>query len=222
MRINFHKSLVGCATIVPFRLHNFRNFKERQDKKNGLGTDSSKPFSSIKGDIAVNKTSMSTMHPLYLLFVFVLVSASPTKSESIIYVSPGIGFAWSLDGAFIFHAKVSVGVFNSGIFYNITLGSASSADKSAYPHLYAEAQSGILLPPSMDGHTTHLFYGGGVGITFPAGKTENVSWRFSAFAGSLLFLNVNVLLLDTPRTDIGGEIVLPIPINGVKFGSVGG
>ena len=138
------------------------------------------------------------------------------------YISPGLGFSWDFNGHFIFSPKVSVGIFGNGIFYNITIGRSSSSDEKIYPHYYVEVQSGKLTEPS-DHKKTQLFYGGGIGFTIPISKNDSsVSFRVSAFTGYLLFLNVTVIHMEKIQTELGGQVVLPIPLKGVEFGPLGG
>ena len=134
------------------------------------------------------------------------------------YLSPGLGLSWDLNGHFILSPKISAGFLQNGKFYNLTIGRSSSSDEHNYPHYYVEVQLGQLTTPS-DYKKTQLFYGGGVGFTIPANDTSaGVSFRASMFTGYLLFLNASILFNEKIQTELGGQVVLPIPLKRVAFG----
>jgi hypothetical protein len=134
------------------------------------------------------------------------------------YISPGLGFSWDFNGHFILSPKISAGVLQNGIFYNLTIGRSSSSGANNYPHYYVEVQTGQLTTPS-DYKKTQLFYGGGFGFTIPAIDTgAGVSVRASVFTGYLLFLNASILFNERIQTELGGQVVLPIPLKSVDFG----
>lgn len=138
------------------------------------------------------------------------------------YLSPGIGFSWDFRGHFILSPKISIGVLQNGIFYNITAGRSSSSMQKIYPHYFIEVQCGNLTAPS-DWAKTQLFYGGGLGLTIPSGNSESgVSFRTTLFTGYIVFLNTTFLFKENIYTEFGGQVVLPAPLESNDFGPVGG
>jgi hypothetical protein len=153
-----------------------------------------------------------------IAFCIILLSICQIAESQVPYVSPGLGFFWDFAGHFILSPKLSVGVLQNGIFYNITVGRSSSSDEKYYPNYYVEVQCGKLTEP-MEYRKTQLFYGGGIGLTIPASDNEsNVSFRVSAFTGYFVFLNATILFREKLQTEIGGQVVLPIPLKGIEFG----
>jgi hypothetical protein len=138
------------------------------------------------------------------------------------YLSPGLGISWDLDGCFVFSPKISLGIIDNGLFYNVTVGRSTSSNNKLYPHYFAEAQCGQLTQPS-EFRKLQVFYGGGVGLTFPtSGGDSRVSFRTSIFTGYIFFLNATFIFREKIQTEIGGQIVAPVPIGGLDFGSIGG
>ena len=136
------------------------------------------------------------------------------------YLSPGITFSFNFDGYFIVSPKISIGFVENGSFYNITYGKSWSSDTSAYPHYFIEFQSGAISTQLKYGKQ-NLFVGGGVGVTIPSAKTNhNPSFRITIFSGFMYFLNATFLLSDPFQSEIGGQVVLPIPL--FKIRSLGG
>jgi hypothetical protein len=153
------------------------------------------------------------------IFVFeIFLVAIQYANSQTPYISPGLGFSWDFGGHFILSPKVSIGVLQNGVFYNITVGRSTSSDEKIYPHYFVEAQCGQLSEPS-DYKKTQLFYGGGIGLTIPTSNNDSgVSLRVSAFTGYMVFLNATVLFKDKIQTELGGQIVLPIPLRKIEFG----
>jgi hypothetical protein len=156
-----------------------------------------------------------------LVFCILLLLTCHAAQSQIPYVSPGLGFSWDFRGHFILSPKVSIGVLQRGFFYNIALGMSSSSDEKIYPHYFVEAQCGQLTDPEY--RKIQLFYGGGIGLTIPTSNTESgVSFRVSAFTGYLVFLNATILFKGKIQTELGGQVVLPIPLGGTDWGRIGG
>ncbi len=157
---------------------------------------------------------------IYVFGIF-LIAISFANSQ-IPYISPGLGCSWDFSGHFILSPKVSIGVIQNGIFYNITVGRSSSSYDKYYPHYFVEAQCGKLTEPS-DYKRTQLFYGGGIGLTIPTKNAESgVSLRVSAFTGFMAFLNATIIIKDKVQTELGGQVVMPIPLKHIDFGPIGG
>jgi hypothetical protein len=153
-----------------------------------------------------------------LVFCILLLLTCQTAQSQIPYVSPGLGFSWDLQGHFILSPKVSFGVLQRGYFYNITLGMSSCSGEQMYPHYFLEGQCGALSEPS-EHKKTQLCYGGGIGLTIPTDKSESGAYyRITAFTGYLVFLNATVLFKERIQTELGGQVVLPIPIGRVNLG----
>jgi hypothetical protein len=168
--------------------------------------------------MAIRKMAFS----LFVVCAPFMLLCENASSQQIPYVSPGIGIAWDFHGHLVISPKISVGINNNGTFYNLTFGIASSIDASLYPHYFIECQAGVLSEP-LGFRKAQLFYGGGIGLTIPSsGQGKKPSMRVSLFTGFMFFLNVNILFTDTVRTDIGGQVVLPIPLKKVEKGSIGG
>jgi hypothetical protein len=156
-----------------------------------------------------------------IVFLFTICFSS-ALCQPIIYISPGIGISWNFDGKFILTPKISLGVYNESIFYNLTFAYASASEETVYPHYLIEFQCGRLSPP-MEYRKLQLFWGGGVGVTIPTtSKDSAASFRATVFTGNLLFLNLSILFTKRIQTEIGGQIVLPIPLSKIDFGSPGG
>jgi hypothetical protein len=152
----------------------------------------------------------------------ILIMAIQFAHSQTTYISPGIGFSWDFNGHFILSPKISIGVLQNGIFYNITFGRSSSSMQKIYSHYFVEVQCGKLTAPS-DWAKTQLFYGGGLGLTIPSGESEpGVSFRATLFTGYWAFLNATFLFKEKIYTEVGGQIVLPFPIASNEFGPVGG
>jgi hypothetical protein len=133
-----------------------------------------------------------------------------------------LGLSWNFNGNFILSPKVSIGYLQNGLFENITLGYSFSTEKNMYPHYYVEGQLGKLTQPS-DYKKMQVFYGGGIGLTIPTSSRESgVSLRASVFTGYLLFLNATFLFNNNIQTELGLQLVAPVPLKSIDFGPVGG
>ncbi len=159
---------------------------------------------------------MRTAKHLYIILIICVA-----KSQPVAYVSPGVSLSYNLSGSFVISPKISFGLYQHRAFYNLTFGASFSPQAQSYPHTFGEIQFGALTPPS-SWRKLQLFYGGGVGMTVPSKKNEPITPRFTFFTGNMVFLNVNVLLLDTTQSEIGTEFVLPIPMSHQSIGSIGG
>jgi len=155
---------------------------------------------------------LMSMKKVFAFCIPLLLFCQFAEGQKILpYISPGYGFSWDFSGHFISSPKLSIGILpEGGIYYNITIGASFSSNENNYPNVYCEAQCGRVLDQSV--------YGGGIGLTIPAGDNESrVSLRVSGCTGFLIFLNATVLFSDTIQTEFGGQAVLPIPL--AKFTS---
>ena len=158
---------------------------------------------------------------LLITLVFIISSVEFYSQDGSVYLSPGVGISWDLNGNFIFSPKFSVGYLENGKFYNITIGRASNSNDEVYPDYYFETQFGVLSKP-MEFRKLQLFTGCGIGINLhPNLPNSSISFRASAFTGYGAFVKATIITKENINTDFGLEAVLPIPLN-FKFGNPGG
>jgi len=129
------------------------------------------------------------------------------------YISPGYGVSWDFSGHFVSSPKISIGMLaEGGIYYNITVGESFSSNERNYPNIYVETQCGKWVSESS-------IIGGGIGLTFPNNNNNSrISFRVSACTGFIGFLNATILISDNIQTEIGGQVVLPIPLGTISSG----
>ena len=142
------------------------------------------------------------------------------------YISPGLRLGYDFDSHATFELKVSVGFGLWENIYNVTVGKKYSINKrkTYCSHNYLDLQVGDL-SNTFGERKTQLFYGGGIGIIFYDREgIRRYRPRITTFAGYLLFTTADFYLSEqnNVESDIGLQLVLPIPIGGVDFGSPGG
>ena len=158
---------------------------------------------------------------LLIITVFIISTTEFYSQDGSIYLSPGIGISWDLNGNFIFNPKFSVGYSENGKFYNVTIGRTSSSYNEVYPYYYIETQFGVLSKP-MEFRKLQLFTGGGIGINLHLNQqNSSTSFRASVFTGYGAFIKATIITKENINADFGLEAVLPIPLN-FEFGSPGG
>jgi hypothetical protein len=158
---------------------------------------------------------------LLIVSMFIFSSAEFYSQNGSIYLSPGIGISWDLNGNFVFSPKFSVGYLENSKFYNITIGRTSSSNNEVYPYYYVETQFGVLSKP-MEFRKLQLFTGGGIGVNLHLNEVNNsISFRASAFTGYGAFIKATIITKEKVNADFGLEAVMPIPLN-FKFGNPGG
>ena len=158
---------------------------------------------------------------LLIISIFIVSSTEFYSKDGTIYLSPGVGISWDLNGNFIFSPKFSVGYLENSKFYNITIGRATSSDNEVYPYYYVETQFGVLSKP-MEFRKLQIFTGGGIGINIhPNNRNNSISFRASAFTGYGAFIKATIITKENINADFGIEAVLPIPLN-FEFGNPGG
>ncbi len=153
------------------------------------------------------KKLLSPKH-LFLVFIF-------WTHLSAQYVSPGVRLGYDFNNHLIFGIKLSVGAYQDGSFINLTfgkkflIGSSNTLPYSNYN--YIDLQMGQLTAP-IGGRKVQIFYGGGLGLIFFKGHWAP---RITTFAGNLLFatLDFNFVKQKNPHSDLGLQLVLPIPLN---------
>ena len=157
-----------------------------------------------------------------LIALVVLFASSVCYSQNgSIYLSPGVGISWNLNGNFIFSPKFSIGYLENSKFYNITVGIATNSNNEVFPYYFIETQFGVLSQP-MEFRKLQLFTGGGIGINLhPNHRNNSISFRASAFTGYGAFIKATIITKENINADFGLEAVLPIPLN-FEFGSPGG
>jgi hypothetical protein len=167
---------------------------------------------------------MHTSHKAILnsLALAALLCVCSARGEQAPYVSPGIGFAWNIGGGLVISPKISIGIAGDGRFVNLTVGMASCSADDIYPQYFVECQYGVI-SRALEIRKTLPLCGGGAGFAIsPTDKGTMVVPRVSAFVGFLLFVNLDVLLAERTRANIGGELALPIPLKRIDFGRLGG
>jgi hypothetical protein len=147
--------------------------------------------------------------------IFCLLIAGQFCYSSLPYISPGLGVSWDFHGHFIVSPKLSIGIGNNNTFYNLTIGRSTSSETTKYPHIFIEVQTGHLTEP-LDYRMIQLYLGGGIGLTIPTGSSSTgVSLRGSLFGGYGLFINTTILFEEKIRTELGLQLVAPIPLGEV-------
>jgi len=159
-----------------------------------------------------------------LLFLFICLIAVENNYAQ--YISPGIRLGYDFNSHTTFEVKVSVGLAVGGSIYNITVGKKYSINnKETYlSHNYIDLQAGDFSKPSSESKT-QLFYGAGIGMVFyDTNGTRKYRPRITVFAGYLLFTTFDFYLNEqnNVESDLGLQLVLPIPLGGIDFGSPGG
>lgn len=153
--------------------------------------------------------------------VIIFASNIYAFEENIFYISPGFCISWNLKGEMILSPKLSLGIYEKGTFYNITLGYSSSEDVKLFPYYFIEGQIGRL-SNTMEFRKIQLLTGLGMGIGIHKGKGDPVSYRTSLFSGYMVFAKASFVYKEKIHPDLGLETVLPIPLNGSVLGSPGG
>lgn len=67
-----------------------------------------------------------------------------------------------------------------------------------------------------------LFTGGGLGINLHPQENYRVSYRASVYSGFGIFAKASFIYKDRLLPDFGVETVLPLPLNKVEVGPIGG
>jgi len=164
---------------------------------------------------------------LQTLAVIIALSPSPgfiIAAEETAYISPGIAVSWDIGRGLVFGVKASLGYAWEGRFVNITVGGAFCQTDDLYPYTFVQCQAGAQTT-IVGGKSTPPFLGGGLGFVFARNDTGRVVFPYlSAFAGFLIFINVDFLMVQESRVAIGAELDWPIPLPPKKFefGSIGG
>ncbi len=156
------------------------------------------------------------------ILIFILFSSSYFYSQEIrfkdfrgIYLSPGVNISWDFNGNFIIGPKVSLGILNKGMFYNLTLGILSSKNNIIYPYYYMEGQIGKVSEITQSEFP--LLSGFGIGVGYHTNDSnDKISYKLSLFSGYIVFINASVLYRNKIYSDLGFETVLPIPIKSIK------
>jgi hypothetical protein len=158
---------------------------------------------------------------LTILLVIILCINKISAQDATLYISPGIGLSWDLNGNFIISPKLSIGYYSDSKFINLTVGRVSGNNNLVYPYYFIEGQYGVLSEP-MEFRKLQLFSSIGVGINIHSNEEyRSVSFRSSLFFGYGAFLKATIITKEKINADIGIEAVAPIPMN-FKLGSPGG
>jgi len=155
---------------------------------------------------------------LFILALF-LFPLTRIWSQSIPYISPGVTLSYNFNGSLVFSPKISVGLVENGNFINLTLGKSWSTDPKTYPHSFVEFQYGTL-SFNLKFRNQKLFLGGGVGFSLPSKEDKPASFRLTLFGGFFYFLNMSFLFMEQTQYELGGQVVLPIPI--IRIGNLNG
>lgn len=178
---------------------------------------------SFKG----NKSLLSTLNRLFILFILFIPDIVPA-SGTIPYISPGIRLGWNRGDGLFWGFKISMGINRDGNIYNITCGSKlffnHKKNQQHNPFGFIELQAGQISDNFGDRHVP-LFSGGGIGTGFVR-HDDSITFapRVTAFTGFGLFMVVDVNFIKQYgiKTNIGSEMVLPIPLKKAELGSIGG
>jgi len=142
------------------------------------------------------------------------------------YISPGIRLGYDFSSHITLGFKVSFGVGLGGVVTNFTYGKKLALNQKANytTHNYIDIQFGSFSEPMGD-RKIQLFYGGGIGIIYYDKNGKRYYHpRVTTIAGYLLFttLDLNLINWNKVKPDLSLQLVLPIPLGDVNFGSVGG
>ena len=164
----------------------------------------------------------------FLLFFIVFNPILCSAGENgLFYLTPGIRFGWDFEKKFTFSTKISIGLMFKGGFINLTYGSKYPVLQDAYvtdPNFekydYVDVQAGFFNPKK----TLTLYTGGGAGLIFYKEDGVNkTAPRITVFSGFIAFPTLDIIFLPGhARYDTGLQIVLPIPLEKIDIGSLGG
>ncbi len=134
------------------------------------------------------------------------------KDNKYLYLSPGLSLSIDFSGNLIFSPKISIGIYQNKNFVNMTFGYVSTVTGEDYSYYYIEPQYGFLSDPS-EIKKLQLFYGIGLGVAYLySGKENKFVLKNSLFGGFGLFLNTSYLFDEAEKSDIGLQLVFPIPL----------
>ena len=142
------------------------------------------------------------------------------------YVSPGIRIGYDFNSHATFELKCSVGFPIGKNILNMTVGKKYAVNNRAtyQSHHYLDLQAGRV-SDTMTDRKIQLFYGGGIGfIYYEKDGTHHYRPRMTTFAGYLLFTTADFYLTEENEiaSDLGLQLVFPIPLFKVRSFSIGG
>jgi len=153
------------------------------------------------------------MKRIVISLVGFVLTALPAYSQ---YISPGIRLGYDFKAGFNLGLKLSAGVDTDGSTISLTFGRkfGLGGESKFKTHNYIDLQAGRL-SDTMGERKIQLFYGGGAGIIFYKENGKTVYHpRVTGFVGYIVFttLDINLINWKNPESDLGLQLVLPIPL----------
>lgn len=165
------------------------------------------------------------MSKFNVVWVFMLWGSSQLMAKEILpYATFGFRLGWDFQCGMSISPRISVGVtdFDRGVFINFTSGMRKFKrpiiDYSEFS--YFDIQAGAVWK-----ELPGIFFGGGVGFLVGSSPEDfKLIPRSTVFTGFLLFPSIDLTFWSKSKIsyDAGLEAVLPIPLGGIDFGSIGG
>lgn len=160
--------------------------------------------------------------------ILIIIALSLIFKNTLIaqYISPGIRIGYDFDSHITMGLKISLGINYNETITNVTFGKKFALNNTDdfMAHYYFDMQYGKF-SETFSERKIKILYGGGIGLIFyTKNGRQHFHPRITSFVGYLLFttFDINIIKWKSVKPDLGLQLVLPIPLGNVDFGSPGG